>query len=152
MKAVKISNAAWLPQIGEHIQNFCNKINIDGIYAPNLFAFFSNAIQFGGNVSEFWVSFDEDNKPWAFAHWTVSPPPHVATVYMGFLHSWSKDKKAARILLDEYLKFGKRSNAVFYLYSPISKAHLRYLTSVLEKRGYTVKDTGVMNIISRKVL
>jgi len=151
MKAIKISNVAWLPQIGEHIQSFCNKIDVDGIHAPNLYAFFVNTIQFGRDVSEFWVSFDEDNKPKALAHWTISPPPHIGTVYMGFLHSWSKDKQAARILLDEYLKFGEKHNAVWYTYNPISPAHLRYLTSVLKKKGYTVKDTGIFNIVSRRV-
>jgi hypothetical protein len=149
-KALKINNAAWLPQIGEHIETFCRKINVDGIYAPNLYAFFAQTIQFGNNLSEFWVTFDKENKPQAFGHWTVLGLPHIATVYMGYVHSWEKDKMAARILLDEYIKFGEKHNAVWYSYNPITKAAFRYLESVLEKKGFTIKDTGIINAIARR--
>ena len=156
MKATKINNAEWMataPVIAEHVERFCNKIKVKGLHGPNLFAYLSQIAQFGGDMQEFWIVFNDNNEPIAFSAWQVMGLPMVAKVYMPFLHSWERPGgNAAKMLLDEYIKFGIKHNAVWYSFDPISEKHYEVLERTLLKTyNQKLQRTGVINCISKRV-
>lgn len=149
MKAIKITNAEWLPAIGKEIEDFTKKAHVDGIHGPNCYAFVARTVQYGGDAAEFWVVFDND-LPVAFAHWHVLDLPHIAKVYCHALYSFAKNREATEMLFDEYIKFGIKHNAVWYSADFINKITARLFTSLCKKKGIEAKETGIVNMIGRR--
>ena len=151
LKAIKINNGAWLPVIAEHIEAFCKKAHVDGIQPGNLQTYFAQIAQgwYGRDTTEFWMVFD-DNKPVAFAAWFTLGLPHIAKVYCPALYSWQKDSAVVNLLIDEFAKFGKRHNAVWYSADLVSKSLVRLLKKRAGEYGYSFKETGLTHINMRR--
>jgi hypothetical protein len=153
MKAIKITNAEWLPVIGKEIEDFTRKAHIDGIHGPNYYAFVARTVQYGGEAAEFWVVFDNDD-PVGFGHWHVLDLPHIAKVYCHALNTWAtapKQKhKTIELLVDEFRKFGVKHNAVWYSADFINKTTKNTVEKYCNRLGYDVKESGVVNVIIRK--
>jgi len=149
MKVIKITNPLWLGQIGPKLDAFVKKISVQGIGYESFYSYIVNAIQFGGNLSEFWVAMDK-NKPVAFAHWLVRGLPHVGTVYCDFIHSWTKDQKAISLLLDEFARFGEKNHAPLYEGDTINETIYRLFRKLVGEKGYDIEKSGVINFIGRK--
>ncbi len=139
-----------MPALAEHIEIFSKQIKVHGLFGPNLFAYLSQVVQFGGDNQEFWVVFDDMDEPIGFSCWVVQGLPHVAKVYMGFIHTWAKPGAATKLLGDEYMKFGDKHNAVWYTYDPVSERHYKVLERYLKARGHVLERTGTINCISRR--
>jgi len=153
-KAIKIDNAAWMPEIAEHIQRFCQKAHVDGVQPGNLQTYFAQVAQglHGKHTAEFWMVF-EDEKPVAFASWTVLGLPHIAKVYWFALYSWQKtSNEPVELLVDEYIKFGKKWNAVWFGVDLVSKSLVKLITRIANKRGYDVTESGLTHLTMRKPL
>jgi hypothetical protein len=149
MELMKVTNGEWLmTQMGEHIERFAREMDIPGIHGPSLFAHFARVAQYGGEREEFWVVLDDNGKPIAFANWNTLGLPHVSKVYMGFMHSWARPEEATRMLGEEYLRFGEKHRAVWYVYETMSEAITRLLRRELGKKGFELKETGIINCIS----
>lgn len=150
MKAVKITNAEWLPTIGEQVNDFCKKIKLPGLHGPNLFAHIAfDIVQRGGDLAEFYVVFDNDT-PIAFSEWMIMALPNVAKAYMPFLHAWQKERECFGLLLNEFIKFGERNRAVWFSYDPVNKKLHNILKMQLEKSGHELIDTNIIHSISRR--
>uniref|UniRef100_A0A6H1ZNF4 Acetyltransferase n=1 Tax=viral metagenome TaxID=1070528 RepID=A0A6H1ZNF4_9ZZZZ len=150
MKALKITNTLWLGQIGNLIADFNKIIDIETIGYEQLFTYFSNTVQFGGNLFEFWVVFDDENKPAAFAHWLVRALPHRGVVYCDFIYSASKSPEIANLLMTEFEEFGKRSRCTIGEGDATDEVTFRLFSKISEKRGYDVKRTKRINFLMRK--
>jgi hypothetical protein len=151
MKAIQVNNAAWIPLLSEHIEEFCRRAHVDGIQAGNLQTYFAQVAQLGHTFhAEFWVVLNDDNIPCAFASWSVSPLPNIAKVYCLAVHSWTKDIRAADLLADEFVKFGERNNAKWWSADFVGKANIRLFTNKMEKRGFTANESGVTNVVFRR--
>ena len=150
MKAVKITNAEWLPTVGQHFDDYCKKIKIMGMHSPNFYAYCARVVQFGGNLSEFWMVFDGEI-PVAFAMWNVMDLPHSSKVFCGAIYSWAKDRAATETLIDEYIKFGQKHNAVWYSGSAHSKGVVRLFNSIFKKKGFDVMESKAIHVVWRKV-
>lgn len=151
MEAIHVKNAEWLMvNLAEHIDRFAQIMAIPGINGPSLYAHFARVVQFGKDQEEFWVVLN-NNKPVAFANWNTLGLPHISKVYMGFMHAWDKKGQATSLLGDQYLTFGERHNANWYVYEASSPAHVRLLERELQKRGYDLHETGFVNCISRRI-
>jgi len=150
MKALKITNALWLGQIGNMIADFNKIIDIETIGYEQLFTYFANTVQFGRDLVEFWVVFDDENKPVAFAHWMVKGLPHRGVVYCDFIYSASKDPAIADTLMTEFEEFGKRSRCSYGEGDATNDVTFRLFSKIAEKRGYDVKRTKQINFLMRK--
>jgi len=151
LKAIKINNGAWLPVIAEHIEAFCKKAHVDGIQPGNLQTYFAQIAQgwYGRDTTEFWMVFD-DNKPVAFAAWFTLGLPHIAKVYCPALYSWQKDPQIAGLLMDEFVKFGIRHNAVWFSADLISKPLVRLIQKKAKERGYNLKETNLTHVSMKR--
>jgi len=151
-KAVKIDNGAWLPEIAEHIAAFCKKAHVDGIQPGNLQTYFAKVAQgwYGKDATEFWLVF-EDGKPVAFASWLIMDLPHIAKVSCSSIYSWTKNKQAIDLLVDEYIKFGEQCNAVWWSLYFINKAVRRLFEIKMKERGFESTESGMVNVICRKL-
>ncbi len=150
MKALKITNALWLGQIGNLIADFHKIIDIEIIGYEQLFTYFANTVQFGRDIVEFWVVFDDDNTPLAFAHWMVKGLPHRGVAYCDFIYSISKKPEAADSLLSEFGEFAIRNRCPYLEGDATNETTFRLFSKVAEKRGYTIKRTKQINFLSRK--
>jgi len=150
-KAVKINGAAWLPEIAEHIHTFCQRAHIDGIQPGNLQTYFGQVAQgwFGKDACEFWMVFEND-MPVAFASWQVNGLPHIAKVYCFAVYSWTQSGKPVELLADEWIKFGERWRAVWWSADVVGRKVLKLLNARLKKRGFTMKESGLINVVWRK--
>ena len=151
LKAVKINNAAWFPEIAEHIERFCQRAHVDGIQPGNLQTYFAQIAQgwYGKDTTEFWMVF-EDEKPIAFASWQVLGLPHIAKVSCFAMHSWTKNKQAVNLLVEEYIRFGERWNARWWSVEFINKTMMRLFMVRAKKIGMEGKETQITNTIFRK--
>lgn len=152
LKALKINNAAWFPQIAVHIETFCKRAHVDGIQPGNLQTYFAQIAQgwYGKETAEFWMVF-EDEKPIAFASWQVLGLPHIAKVYCFCVHSWTKNKQAVDLLADEWINFGKRWNARWWSADLVNKVVMRLVEAKMKERGFEAKESGLTNVTYRKV-
>jgi len=150
MKAFKITNTLWLGGISNIISDFYKKIDIETIGYEQLFTYFANTVQFGGILAEFWVVFDDDKIPAAFAHWMIKGLPHRGVVYCDFIYSTSKNPEVADMLIVEFLEFSKRSRCVYLEGDAINEALFRLFSKVAEKHGYIIKRTKQVNFLTRK--
>jgi len=151
MKAIQVNNAAWIPLLAEHIEEFCKRAHVDGIQPGNLQTYFAQVAQMGYTFNaEFWVALDDTDIPCAFACWSVSPLPNIAKVYCIAIHSWTKDIRAADILADEFVKFGERNNAKWWSADFVGKANIRLFINKMGKRGFTGKESGITNVVFRR--
>lgn len=153
LKAIKINNAAWLPEISEHIERFCRRAYVDGIQPGNLQTYFAQIAQgwYGKDATEFWMVFEHD---WAiaFASWQVLGLPHIAKVYCLAIHSWTKNKRVVDMLADEWIKFGERWNARYWSADFVNKVVQKLVETKMKKRGFEAKESGLINIVyERKV-
>jgi len=152
-KAIKINNAAWLPQIAGHIEQFCKKAHVDGIQPGNLQTYFAQIAQgWYGRNSELWAVFDENEKPVGFAAWMVMGLPHIAKVYCFALHVWTKDPHAAKLLMDGFVAFGVKHNAIWYSADVVSKSLIRLLRRAAGKLGFSIAETGLTHLTATRRL
>ena len=153
MRAIKINNGAYLPQLAKRVEEFCKRAHISGIQPGNLQTYFAQMAQFGGDAREFWVVFEDDKfrKPVAFAAWEVLGLPHISKVYCLACNSWTKNTKAVDLLTDEFVRFGNRHNAVWWSADFVGKGNVRLFKSKMEKRGFKMKESDVINCVFRKV-
>lgn len=151
LKALKINNAAWLPQIADHIEQFCKRAHVDGIQPGNLQTYFAQVAQgvYGRDVSEFWIVLEND-KPTAFACWQVLGLPHIAKVYCYGVHSWGKDKQILDILAAEWIKFGQRWNAIWWSADFVGESVARLFTKKMKEHGFEEKRSGLINTVFRR--
>lgn len=152
LKAVKINNAAWLPVLSEHIEQLCKRAHIDGMQPGNLQAYFANIAQFGKDMHEFWVVFEDDKflKPVAFAQWSVLGQPYVCKVFCFACHSWTKDHNATGLLVDEFIKFGDKHNAIYWSADFVGKANVRLFKKRMSKRGFDMKESNIFKCVFRR--
>lgn len=153
LKAIKINNAAWLPEIAEHVERFCQKAHVDGIQPGNLQTYFAQVAQgwYGRDVNEFWMVFEGD-KPVAFACWQILGLPSIAKTYCLCVYGWTKNRQAVDMLADEWIKFGERWNARYWSADFVGKSVARLVETKMKKRGFQAKESGLINIVyQRKV-
>jgi len=143
-KLVKVTQPLWLGNIGPKIEEFRKETNIPGMAYESLFTYLTNSIQFGKQLSEFWVVFDGD-KVVAFAHWLVRGLPYVGTVLLDVLKSWSKSSEPVNLLMAEYGRFSKRSRAVVSSAVAIDEKRYRRFKIGANKQGWEAIKTGEVN-------
>jgi len=150
LKAIKITNPLWLGSIGPRINEFCQKVPIDGIVYESLYAYFAQVVQFGGGKSEFWSVFDEENKPQLFVQWSIRDLPHIGVAHGGFIYSWCDNPEAVELAFKEFVAFAARNRAPIMEIDIRNEAVVKVLNQHADKFGYDVKNTGVTNLIVRK--
>jgi hypothetical protein len=151
MKALKITNPLWLGQIGPKIDSFVKKINVAGITYESLYSYFAQSIQHGGEMSEFWCVFDEEQRqPVAFAHWLVRGLPHIGKVYCDFVYSWTKQREPASLLIDKFIDFGKKHRSPIYEGDAINEITFRLFRKTAHDKGYGLEKSGHVNFVGRK--
>jgi len=150
MKAHKITNPLWLGQVANLITDFHKIIRIETIGYEQLFTYFANTVQFGGNLAEFWVVFDDDTKPVAFAHWMIRGLPHRGCAYCDFVYSKSKDMNVADSLFIEFGEFATRNRCPYLEGDATNETTFRLFSKVAERHGYSINKTKQINFLSRK--
>ena len=150
-KAVKIDNAAWIPQIAEHIENYCRLAHVDGIQPGNAQTYIAQVVQgfHGRDASEFWMVFDHE-KPVAFACWQVNGLPHIAKNYCFAVYSWDKSSKPADMLADEWIKFGDRWRCRWWSADFVGEKIERLVTAKMKQRGFRATESGLKNIVFKR--
>jgi len=152
MKALKITSPLYVGEIAPLILKFYNRVSTgteyQGITYESLYASFAQIVQFGGNVSELWVVFDE-NEPVAFATWRVLGLPHIGKTYCDFMFNSIRNRKAVIELCKEWMEFGKKHRSPLYAFDAINEKVAEHLVSVGKQLGVEFVNTGVTNFIGR---
>jgi len=148
MEAIKIDNGLYVQKLREPIKKFCRIVNIGGFLPENFAAYLSKVCQFGGDVSEFWVVFEDNayQKPIAFATWNILGEPHTCSVYCQAIHAWSGDTtQACELLLKEFVKFGDKHNATFWSCDVVGEARERLFSKRAKGLGFKYLSSNVIN-------
>ena len=132
-RACKITNPLWLSTIATHIVEYCTRLACPSISYETLYAYFTQIIQFGKDVAEFHVVFDEDNMPWAFGNASIRGLPYIATVLGENIYSWDKEEESAQLLIESWLAFGKRHRCVYFEAHHNNMAIVRLFERYMEK-------------------
>lgn len=137
MKTLKIDNPRWFAlYMTPHIKRYSDKVNIPGITYESLVTSIAQVIQFGGDRSEFWTAFDDDDKPVGFAVWSVMQLPYIGTVFLHHLHAWDKGKFGiSKALVAEFIEFAKRSKCTLFRGDALNEAAYRLFSSIADKNG-----------------
>ena len=154
MKVQKITNPLYVGEIAELIMKYYHKVNdSSGMYQSmtyeSLYSYFTRVVQFGGNIGELWVAYD-DGKPVGFAVWKVMDLPHVGSVFCDCLYNDVRNQRAIKGLYDEFINFGKKHRAPIYQYAAINEKVAEHFKNVLGKLGIDVTDSGAKNYIGRE--
>ena len=151
MKAIKITNPLYIGALGEHIQKYVKRVAPVGITYESLFTYFTQVVQFGGVMSEFYVCFDDENQPAGFASYAVLGLPYISTALFEHFYVWSKDKTTASVLLEEYCNFMKTHNCIYFKAFPRNDGMIEYIKKVAGKFDIEITDVKNGSIIGRRV-
>lgn len=149
MKAIKANNPLYIGQLAKRIQEYHRRIAIPGITYETLYSYFTGVIQHGREAAEFWMVLD-DADPLGFAVFTVMPIPYIGTVHFDHIYVWGKEKGTSGLLVDEFVKFSERHNAVLGDITARNKATYRLFKRMVEKKGFAVVDNESVNFIARR--
>lgn len=152
MKLQKITNPLWLPAIAPKVDEFAREINSPAVSYQSLFMYFQQAVQYGQNMptqNEFWVVVDDNNEPQAFAHWYVCGLPQAGMVFCDFVYSWIKDRKPIELIMQEFIKFGKRNRCTLYDGMALDEKRYRLFRRLFAKYNMNVERKDYVNFIGR---
>ena len=143
-KTMKITNPLWVGHIGPNIADFCNKVKVPGLLYETLYSYFCQSVQVGGNNSELWVGF-EDEQPKAFAHWFIMGLPYSGKVNLDYIYSWTKNKDISRSLVKEFINFSVKSRALILSGTFVKEKLFDYFQKIAKEEGYDMTKTGYCN-------
>lgn len=143
----KINNPVFLQAIAPQIQTYAGLCNVPGMPYESLYTYFSNTIQFGGNLMEFWAAFN-GHLPVAFAHWMVKGSPHVSKVYFDGIYNWAGDEEDTLELIMAFLQFGRVHKAQFYEADALDETVYRLFRRKAESLGMELKPQKHINFIA----
>jgi hypothetical protein len=164
MKILKANNPLHAAAIAPLVLSFYNKVkktsHYEGVSYESLHYYLTVCMQGAGgihDVVEVWIAYDETDttnypfgEPVGFAKWNVSGAPHFGKVYVELLYSKLKDKVVSVKLIEEFIKFGERHNALLYSFDAVNPAVAKRLMAISEEVGIHSKETGIVNFIGRK--
>ena len=152
LKTLKINNPLYIGQIAPLVQMFFKRVeknpSIKGVSYESLTTYFTNIIQFGGEMAEFHVVMDD--KPIAFGMWRVLGPPHYGVSFCEYIYSSVKSNEPMELLCEEFVKYGKKHNTPYYGFLAINNAVSRRLIQISKQFNIDLEDMGVHNFIGRK--
>lgn len=138
MKAVKITNPNWLVKIAPRIAEYNKIVSIPGMTYELLYSYFAQSVQFSGGACEFWVVFDNNEEPVAFAHWMTRGLPFSGKALFDHLYKWSKSKKPLYLLFDQFKDFYLRMRCTMADAAPINEQVTSLLTNYGKELGWEV--------------
>ena len=149
MKAVRITNPLWLGQIGPRVAEYVKKVEIAGVSYETLYNYLAQSIQLGGDNSEFWVVYDNEEAV-AFGHFVVKGMPYHGMVSCDNLYKWTKKNHPVDILTEKFIEFGKsRRSPIYEVICPNEKV-FEMVERMGGKRGYAFTKQGGVGAIGRK--
>lgn len=152
MKTIKINRPQYVGVLAPLIQKYWTKINehkLNHITYETLYAYFSQVVQFGGEMAEFWVCFDDEENPVGFALWNVLPLPHQGTVYCQHLFKVGKEHEIVLKLMKEYIEFGKKHHAPYYMFDAVNQPVANAIQKIGKEMGADLIETGKIQFIGR---
>ena len=112
IKLLKITNPMWMQALAPRVVSYCEKINSPNLTYESMMTYLTHVVQFGGDMSEFWVAF-KDDAPVGFCLWCTMGMPYIGTVHCDQLHIWDKDPEISREFLKQLLKYAESKRAPF---------------------------------------
>ena len=149
MKAIKITNPVWLGEVAPKINDYTDKVKVQGIDYVSMFQYFRNVVQFGGDMAEFWVVMD-GGKPVAFSSWSVRQLPYVASALMENAYKWVRDHKPVELLTEEFFNFALKHRCTTYYARCNNKYIAKLLDNISQKNKLTFDSTGAIECIMKK--
>jgi len=150
VKLIQITNPHSVGVLGPQINKLTKQVNLPTITYESLYTYFTNSVQFGRGVSEFWVACNQENEPLAFAHWMVRGSPHMGLAYLDFIYSWNRMREPVDLLLNEFIQFGQKNNCIYFKGDVINEAVFRVFRKAASKRGFQLNKTSTINFLGRK--
>ena len=139
----------WLGYLAKQIDAFANKIASPTMTYETLYSYFVKTVQYGGDVAEFWVV-RQGMDPLAFAHWFVPGLPHRGVVFCDFITSWNRKREPVKLLLDEFIAFGKKNRCPIYRGTAINEAIYRVFRKAADRRGYSLIRSEYVDFLGSK--
>ena len=99
-------------------------------------------------MAEFWVVFKE-NEPVGFALWRVMGLPYQGAVYCEHLFKTVKDHEVTLKLGQEFIEFGKRHQAPYYIFDAINEIIAKVLRKLALEMSLDLIETGQTNFVGR---
>ena len=139
----------FLGYIAPGIQELSKKINDPTLTYETLYSYFVYSIQGGRDITEFWIVWDEE-KIYGYAHWYVKPPPYRGSVICDFIHCCRNRKNVTQMLVDEFIKFGKKQRCKYYEGSAVSEPTFKVFRKRALKMGYEINKTGKIHFLGSR--
>ena len=151
MKTLKITNPVWLGVLGEKIAEYVKKLKYPTFTYESMYTYFAQTIQTGGDHNEFWIVQDDEGTPIAFANWFILGIPSLGTVYFNHLYSWTGNKKAVGMLIDQFVDdFAPRCRATIYQFDLVNKKVADAIAGYCEERGITMNRQKSIKFLAWK--
>ncbi len=153
MKAIKITNPLWLGAVAPRVETYVKKLNLPGTTYETYYAYYTTIIQYGGDASELWIAFNEEEPPEAigYACWFVKGLPFIGTVQLESIHVWdNKYKGAFNLLMGELIEFSKRMRAPILEADCRNEGVVRLFGRACDKFGYDLNRSTKVTCIARK--
>ena len=149
LRAIKINNPLWIGNIAAMIQKYVDILKVPSITYETLYTYFVNIAQYGGDNSEFWVVFSDD-EPIAFGCWFVRGLPHRGATFFDHIYSWNRMSDPVGLLCDEYIKFSDRHNCPIYEGVAINEVVWKVHKRNADKKNVNIEKTGQVFFQGRK--
>jgi hypothetical protein len=150
LEAIKVTDNRFLGFLSPGVERLAKRIDDPTIAYETLWTYFCNTIQYGGNSFEFWVVWDGD-KIYGYAHFFVKPLPQRGVACCDYLNTCRNRRKVTQMLMDEFIKFGKRSRCALYEGSALSNKEFQVIKNRAKQAGYEIKPTGKITFLGSKI-
>jgi hypothetical protein len=149
IKLVKITNPMWMQILGPRISEYCERLKVPCVTYESMMSYLTNVVQFGGDTSEFWVAFENDN-PVGFCLWCVLGFPYIGVVHCDQVYTWGENKEISRSLFGKFLEFAEKNRAPYIHGLMINKKVSDHFISIGEPNGISPIVTERIDLFGRR--
>jgi hypothetical protein len=146
---LRITNPLWIETLGPQIKIYWEATKKPGMTFEALLSYFVGIVQYGGEVSDFWVAF-KDNRPVGFSIWTIMGPPYFGVAHCDQLHVWEDDPRISRMLMDKFVEWAALKRCPYIHALLVNGKVSDHFKAMGDDMGLDVTDAGTVELFARR--
>lgn len=146
---IKITNPLWMESLAPFIKEYYERVKHPGLTYESLFDYMVKMVQFGGDLSEFWVAFKE-KEPVGFCLWFVMGTPAIGVSHCDQIHVWDEDERIAQMFIEKFVEFSVSRRTPIIHGLLVNQKVADHFKAMGEKLGLKVEETGRIEMVGRR--
>lgn len=146
---IKVTNPLWMESLAPFVKKYHDKIKHQGLTYESLMDYLTKMVQFGGELSEFWVAF-KNKVPVGFCLWFVMGAPLIGVTHCDQIYVWDDDDRISKLFMEKFIEFSVSKRAPILHALLVNKKVADHFTAVGDSVGVVVEETQRVELVGRR--